>query len=181
MIRKGFKMKLYPGFEEEYEKRHNQLWPEMREMIHEYGGHNYSIFLDRETLTRCSAIWRSRMRKSGTRPRKRPSAGNGGTIWRISWRPTPTTARSASICSRCFIWIKQTPKTGSPRFFRARRSRLSCHMFVMEFVEEAKSTRSPADARGKTSKTHIAAPGSACRVSRYTEAAEGWRGKPQNS
>lgn len=50
MIRKGFKMKLYPGFEEEYEKRHNQLWPEMREMIHEYGGHNYSIFLDRETL-----------------------------------------------------------------------------------------------------------------------------------
>ena len=25
MIRKGFKMKLYPGFEEEYEKRHNQL------------------------------------------------------------------------------------------------------------------------------------------------------------
>lgn len=51
MIRKGFKMKLYPGFEEEYEKRHNQLWPEMREMIHEYGGHNYSIFLDRETLT----------------------------------------------------------------------------------------------------------------------------------
>lgn len=51
MIRKGFKMKLYPGFEEEYEKRHNQLWPEMREMIHEYGGRNYSIFLDRETLT----------------------------------------------------------------------------------------------------------------------------------
>lgn len=51
MIRKGFKMKLYPGFEEEYEKRHNQLWPEMREMIHEYGGRNYSIFLDQETLT----------------------------------------------------------------------------------------------------------------------------------
>ena len=51
MIRKAFKMKLYPGFEAEYEKRHNELWPEMRDMIHEYGGHNYSIFLDRETLT----------------------------------------------------------------------------------------------------------------------------------
>ena len=51
MIRKGFKMKLYPGFEKEYEKRHNQLWPEMRDMIHEYGGRNYSIFLDQETLT----------------------------------------------------------------------------------------------------------------------------------
>ena len=51
MIRKGFKMKLYPGFEKEYEKRHNQLWPEMRDLIHEYGGRNYSIFLDQETLT----------------------------------------------------------------------------------------------------------------------------------
>lgn len=48
---KGFKMKLYPGMEEEYEKRHNQLWPEMKDMIHEHGGKNYSIFLDRETLT----------------------------------------------------------------------------------------------------------------------------------
>lgn len=51
MIRKGFKMKLYPGFEQEYEERHRRLWPEMQEMIHAYGGHNYSIFLDRETLT----------------------------------------------------------------------------------------------------------------------------------
>ena len=51
MIRKGFQMKLYPGMEEEYERRHKQLWPEMTEMIHEYGGHNYSIFLDRETRT----------------------------------------------------------------------------------------------------------------------------------
>lgn len=42
-------MKLYPGMAEEYEKRHNALWPEMKDMIHEYGGHNYSIFLDKET------------------------------------------------------------------------------------------------------------------------------------
>ncbi len=49
MIRKGFKMKLYPGRAEEYARRHNALWPEMRDMIHEYGGHNYSIYLDPET------------------------------------------------------------------------------------------------------------------------------------
>ncbi len=49
MIRKAFKMHLYPGMAEEYEKRHNQLWPEMQEMIHTYGGRNYSIFLDEET------------------------------------------------------------------------------------------------------------------------------------
>ena len=48
-MRKSFKMKLYEGKEKEYEKRHNELWPEMKEMIHEYGGKNYSIFLDEET------------------------------------------------------------------------------------------------------------------------------------
>ena len=48
---KGFKMKLYEGQEAEYEKRHNQLWPEMKDMILEYGGKNYTIFLDKETLT----------------------------------------------------------------------------------------------------------------------------------
>lgn len=51
MIRQAFKMKLHPGMEAEYERRHNALWPEMKEMIHAYGGRNYSIFLDRETLT----------------------------------------------------------------------------------------------------------------------------------
>lgn len=48
---KGFKMKLFPGMREEYERRHNALWPEMRDMIHEYGGKNYTIFLDEETST----------------------------------------------------------------------------------------------------------------------------------
>ena len=49
MIRKGFKMKLNPGRADEYARRHAALWPEMKEMIHEYGGRNYSIFLDEET------------------------------------------------------------------------------------------------------------------------------------
>ena len=49
MVRKGFKMFLNPGMAEEYEKRHNALWPEMKEMIRQHGGHNYSIFVDRET------------------------------------------------------------------------------------------------------------------------------------
>lgn len=49
MIRKSFKMKLFPGMEKEYEKRHKQIWDEMKEMIHEYGGSNYSIFLDTQT------------------------------------------------------------------------------------------------------------------------------------
>ena len=48
-MRKSFKMKLYEGQEKEYEKRHDELWPEVKEIIHEYGGKNYSIFLDKET------------------------------------------------------------------------------------------------------------------------------------
>ena len=48
---KTFKMKVYAGQEAEYERRHNQLWPEMAEMIHEYGGKNYTISLDPETRT----------------------------------------------------------------------------------------------------------------------------------
>lgn len=51
MIRKGFKMKLYENMVEEYKKRHDNLWPEMVKMIHEYGGKNYSIFLDEESST----------------------------------------------------------------------------------------------------------------------------------
>lgn len=49
MIRKMFRMHLYDGCEEEYAKRHSQLWPEMKEMIHEYGGHNYTICLDKRS------------------------------------------------------------------------------------------------------------------------------------
>lgn len=48
---KAFRMKLYPGMAQEYKRRHDQLWPEMKEMIHTHGGRNYSIFLDEETLT----------------------------------------------------------------------------------------------------------------------------------
>ncbi|MCC0782518.1 L-rhamnose mutarotase [Clostridioides sp. ES-S-0108-01] len=47
--RKCFKMKLFKGFENEYKKHHDELWPEMIDMIHKYGGSNYSIFLDEET------------------------------------------------------------------------------------------------------------------------------------
>ncbi len=49
MIRKSFKMKLYEGMATEYEKRHNELWDEMKDMIHEHGGKNYTIFLDSDT------------------------------------------------------------------------------------------------------------------------------------
>jgi L-rhamnose mutarotase len=49
MIRKAFIMNVYPDQHEEYEKRHNEIWPEMIEELHNHGAKNYSIFLDKET------------------------------------------------------------------------------------------------------------------------------------
>ena len=92
---KGFKMKLYPGMEAEYEKRHNQLWPEMKDMIHEHGGKNYTIFLDRETLTYL-VISRSKMRSFGQRAQTLQSTASGGISWQISWRLIQTTAQYLS-------------------------------------------------------------------------------------
>ncbi len=51
MKRNAFKMKLKPGFEEEYKKRHDEIWPELEAILSEAGIKNYSIFLDEETLT----------------------------------------------------------------------------------------------------------------------------------
>ena len=42
-------MFLKPGFEAEYEKRHAQLWPELKKQIEESGVRNYSIYWDKDT------------------------------------------------------------------------------------------------------------------------------------
>jgi L-rhamnose mutarotase len=47
----GFKMKMVPGFKEEYRKRHSELWPELKRLLKDEGVCNYSIFLDEETNT----------------------------------------------------------------------------------------------------------------------------------
>ncbi|MDF9797172.1 L-rhamnose mutarotase [Catalinimonas alkaloidigena] len=51
MKRKAFTMKLIAGFEEEYKKRHDEIWPELSQSLKEAGIHDYSIYLDEESLT----------------------------------------------------------------------------------------------------------------------------------
>ena len=51
MRRVAFKMKLKPGFEQEYKRRHDEIWPELEEVLSQAGVYDYSIFLDREILT----------------------------------------------------------------------------------------------------------------------------------
>jgi L-rhamnose mutarotase len=45
----AFKMKLLPGMEAEYRKRHDEIWPELVLLLREAGVGAYSIHLDRET------------------------------------------------------------------------------------------------------------------------------------
>jgi len=49
MKKDAFKMFLKPGFEAEYEKRHNAIWPELKQLLKESGVSDYSIFWDKET------------------------------------------------------------------------------------------------------------------------------------
>jgi L-rhamnose mutarotase len=47
----GFKMKMVPGFKDEYIKRHSEIWPGLIELLKKEGIGNYSIFIDEETNT----------------------------------------------------------------------------------------------------------------------------------
>ena len=49
MIRKAFVMSVNADRHEEYERRHNPIWPELEAAIKAHGVHNYSIYLDAET------------------------------------------------------------------------------------------------------------------------------------
>ena len=49
MLRKAFVMTVKPGFEAEYERRHNPIWPELETVLRQHGVLSYSIFLHAET------------------------------------------------------------------------------------------------------------------------------------
>jgi len=49
MKRKAFVMSVNAGMEEEYEKRHSPIWPELESALKEHGVLSYSIFLHPET------------------------------------------------------------------------------------------------------------------------------------
>jgi L-rhamnose mutarotase len=51
MQRYAFKMKLKPGVQAEYKRRHDEIWPELAQAIRVAGISDYSIFLDEDTLT----------------------------------------------------------------------------------------------------------------------------------
>ena len=51
MQRFAFKMYLNEGQKQEYKKRHDELWPELHQLLKDAGVSEYSIFLDEGTNT----------------------------------------------------------------------------------------------------------------------------------
>ena len=49
MQRLAFKMKLFKGQEAAYRKRHDEIWPELSQLLKENGISDYSMFLEEVT------------------------------------------------------------------------------------------------------------------------------------
>lgn len=50
MIRQGFIMTIKPGAEEEYKRRHDEIWDAMVKVLKDAGVSNYSIFRSEQIL-----------------------------------------------------------------------------------------------------------------------------------
>ena len=59
MEKYAFKMQLNPGCEEEYQRRHDDIWPELVSLLKQAGIADYSIHLDRDTNILFGVLWRS--------------------------------------------------------------------------------------------------------------------------
>lgn len=46
MLRKAFVMQIHADRHQEYQRRHNPIWPELAGTLKKHGAHHYSIFLD---------------------------------------------------------------------------------------------------------------------------------------
>jgi L-rhamnose mutarotase len=66
--RYAFKMKLNPGMEAEYRKRHDEIWPELVTLLHDAGISDYSIHLDPETNTLFGVLSRPRDHRMANLP-----------------------------------------------------------------------------------------------------------------
>jgi len=63
MERAAFKMRVKPGCEAEYQRRHDEIWPELEQLLSDAGIYDYSIFLDEQT----GVLFALQKRKEGHR------------------------------------------------------------------------------------------------------------------
>lgn len=58
MQKYAFKMQLHPGMQDEYRRRHDDIWPDLVDLLREAGVSDYSIHLDPETNILFGVLWR---------------------------------------------------------------------------------------------------------------------------
>jgi L-rhamnose mutarotase len=63
-----FRMKLNDGMVEEYQRRHDAIWPELVDLLHEAGVSDYSIHLDEGTGHLIGILTRARNHNMDTLP-----------------------------------------------------------------------------------------------------------------
>lgn len=61
-------MQLKAGFETEYKKRHDEIWPELSALLKQAGVSDYSIHLDETTLELFAILWRTNDHKMDELP-----------------------------------------------------------------------------------------------------------------
>ena len=66
----AFKMQLNQGESKAYQKRLDEIWPELVDLLHDTGISDYSIFLDEETHTLIGVLWRTEYHKMDQLPEK---------------------------------------------------------------------------------------------------------------
>ena len=59
MQKHAFKMTLNPGCKDEYRRRHDEVWPELLELLKQAGVSDYSIHLDDDTGILFGVLWRT--------------------------------------------------------------------------------------------------------------------------
>ena len=64
----AFKMQLNPGMAAEYRKRHDEIFPELVDLLREAGVKDYSIHLDEETNILFGVLWRRKDHTMGDLP-----------------------------------------------------------------------------------------------------------------
>lgn len=58
MEKYAFKMRLTPGCAAEFARRHDDIWPELSDLLRDAGISDYSIHLDEETHILFAVLWR---------------------------------------------------------------------------------------------------------------------------
>jgi L-rhamnose mutarotase len=54
----AFRMRLKPGMTAEYKRRHDEIWPELVDLLKQAGVSDYSIHFDSETNQLFGVLWR---------------------------------------------------------------------------------------------------------------------------